>query len=319
MVYKYSYNDWLNGTIIWNDIISHEIDGCYISDKCREKIIKRQKTIFNKLTKAHLHSLINGLKLETKSSVRDEEIIDSHLKTIDNLFSGLIDGFENTEVILYTKADPDSYSDILLKKQIPPLMVTTFDKGDIERIRESKQKYFMNNGVWNYSVIETQEMHNLVKYADYQAEVWASAYYEFRTMLLDNKGNFKNTASFGLNKDNLRALRNKLTDNNFIVKTNSELFLRIFSGTFLYDEEKITWNSSISCLNYFISELEYFGMHTPKGFGKWDCIGNSFRSSNIDIAIKPEALRKVKKSEITFNDKEKIDNIISFLKRLSRQ
>jgi hypothetical protein len=314
MSFKHTYRDWKEGNLLWNDIVSNEFEESYISNECKSKIDVEQKQLFNSISKNHLLILVDEFAIKNRDVISKTDSIISYLKTIENLFNGVINNFGDTKVIFQEKVPPYSYSAITKRKLIPPLSIDAFNEVDIQMIREARTK-FLSSGKWNFKVIETPKINKLVNHPTYQAEVWAKTYYDFAKRLNLNNGNFRNTFNSKVHSYLLKSLRVSLHKGSFISKTTDvELFIKIFKSCYLFSDERIIWLKSLSSLNYFISELEKLGLEYPKDYDKWEVVANCFAKER-DKKISKDSLRKIKKSEILLDDKKRIDGMISFIKR----
>lgn len=311
MRFKYSFQDWENGIITWNSIISSKYETDFISENCIAKINSRQKEIFIDQAKLYLDSLVKNYNLKRRSDTNRPTTLNKLLQTIDNLFNGDVLSFENTTLLDEEQALTESIPIEYKKKVIPPLDLVEFDKIDIEFIQE-KFKHYINTGVWDFSVVDTPSLNDLQNNIDYYTSIAAKAYYDFKTRLNSYEGHIYNTFNCRIDDYILKQICVDLKRDGFISEESSTTFFpKIFKGYYVLQKENVTWLKNQECLNYFISQMKGHLTYN-KDYGLWGVTTNCF--SGKDFVFKKSSLRRAKKIDKYPNYKAQIDKILSRVK-----
>ncbi len=254
-MYKHSYDDWLHGQLTYTDVFSNgRYDKDYISPGDKEKIELKQKEIFDRVFEDRLESrkrlLIKNFR---NSSNRESEIL-KHVKTFENLLYGTIEDFDDITVI----EDEDFLNAPPLKKKIiPPLDETRHGEVDLQFIQEAIKEY-LQTGEWDYQKVQTTDSGELFNHMDFYGEFYARLYYELIRYLRNAKdAPFNSFSTKNVNYEGIGLIRAGLKNAQYISPSVSPRdFLRIFSGSFLLDNERIDWLGSYDALNYFLNQLK---------------------------------------------------------------
>lgn len=309
---KHTFKDWKEGKITWNTIVGdyHDDNSCITAD-CVAKINKLQKEIFNRQCKLKLEELKEGFFIKNRDEQDREESLRLQLKTIDNLFNKPIEQLNKTSYIVLGEKDESGNLVEHFVRSIPPLNLSRFSSTEIKIIRESRN-YSFSNGLWNHEVIETPHIESLKNDVFFNGVTWAKAYSDFAKSLKKYKGSFQNSFSSFFNRRQLNKLLKELIEKGFVSKqTGFAQILNVFGKSFILKDERVKWLKSNVSLKYFITQLDSKDLiDEPFGYRKWETVTNCFITSSISDFKTEENLRKVKFSELSSSDKEKIDNIL---------
>lgn len=290
-MYKHSYNDWLHGMLTYTDVFSNwRYDKNYISPGDKEKIELKQKEIFDRVFEDRFDNRKRLLIRNFRSSSNRESEILKHVKTFENILHGRIEDFEDTTVI-----DEEDFMNAppLKRKIIPPLNETRHDEVDLQFIQEAIKEH-LQIGEWNYQKVQTADSGELFNHMDFYGEFYARFYYELIRYLRNAKdAPFNSFSTKSVNYEGIGLIRAGLKNAQYISPNVSPRdFLRIFSGSFLLDNERIDWLGSYDALNYFLYQLKpkltYSENHKFYGTA-------SICFSKKAGPVNPDTLRKAKK------------------------
>ncbi|MDT0646940.1 hypothetical protein RM545_09575 [Zunongwangia sp. F260] len=286
--YRYSFQDWLNGTITFTDIASnifYEKD--YISPEDKEKVQQKQREIFNQILDDRFEIKKSFLIQSFRRSSNRGSEISKHITTYENILYGNIDGFEDTTVIIeedFMKA-PE-----LTVKLIPPLNETNHGSVELNFIQESIESYHQT-GDWDYRTVQTPNPKDLFGHMDFYGEFYAGFYYRLINYLKSLKDAPYNSYKVeDLNYEKFGLIRAELKKAGYITEDISPAaFLRIFSGSFLEESQKIDWLKNYNTLNFFLRRLKP-KIYTSKNHGFYDIASNCFLIKGG--VVNPSTLRK---------------------------
>ncbi|MGV6832658.1 MAG: hypothetical protein ACWA5P_13985 [bacterium] len=308
MNYRYTYNDWEKGNIIWNDIESHKYDDDYISNRCISKIQNHQQIILDDISNEYTENLVKGYISNRRKSRDRSTLVSGLLRTIDNLLNKDIDSFKDTITMDEKQAMTESFTLERKVKIIPPLNWTMFDRNDIDWIQRA-YSHFYTLDKWNIEVIETPVKEELSKYVECKNTINAKAYNDFPRRLRQYNGVVFNTFSSDIGDFKLGQLRSDLIKKGLISRdTNREYFIKAFSGYYLFRNERISWLKNLETLRYFITQLNN-EITYQKDYGKWQVVCNCFVRGNKDI--NSDSLRKATNITAFKDQKDDLDDILS--------
>ncbi len=313
MEYKYTYKDWEEGIINYDSIIANSDTDYYISNDSISKIRKKQRQIFSSESRKRVKILFTRYISKYRDEEDKNEVVNSLLETIHNLFYMDINSFEDVNTLDLSEAQKNQIPEEKYVKKIPPFNFLAFDKNTLLLIKEVKERYD-NERDWDFQVVKTPIIEDLNKHVDYIAEVNTKAYYEFSKQIEAEKGAIYNTfISEKLEENSLGIFRADLIKYGFIDRDIERYrFIKIFQGYYLLEGEEINWLKSQNSLNYTISEIIKLGLISiPKNYGKWEIVRNCFRIKGKKIT--QTNLRVAHKNKITINDKKKLSELINNL------
>ena len=295
---------------MWNSIVSNRYENNYISQGCKLQIQQAQEQIFKQESENLLENLIASYNLNRRKDTNRGSTINKLLDTINNLFYGDIDSFENTIILDEEQAMTQSLPIEFKNKLIPPLNWASFNKSDIKYIQDAYSK-FNETGNWDYSVVETSNKERLFTHVNFRYSLFAKAYHDLSKSLRQYNGVINNTFESEIDSDVLARLRVDLMKHGFIAKEADRLlFIKIFQGYYLLQSERINWLKSLDCLRYFIITMNI--LKHQKEYGKWEVASNCFLNNNV--IINPDTLRKATKIDKSPIEKQQLESILSSIK-----
>jgi len=298
MQFQYTYEDWKEGRILWNSILSHTFDSDYISEECQIKIEKDQRLIFKDMAKHTEKSVHQTFIKDYRSSKEINSIARRWFETIDNLFSGDLNSFEETEIVDLEQGLTETQVNIDVVCVIPPVGSIQFNKRLIQLIREAKEEY-ENTHTWNHNFVQTPIINDLRNHQDFLAELYANAYTNFSKRLRRYGGMTTNTFGSGYEEFSLRRFKVDLSKAGFIdSRIDTELFVKIFDEYLLLQTERMNWLESLDSLHYLIDSLS---LTTPEGIGVWDTVSNCFIIKGKEIDS--DNLRKANRCSTALSQK----------------
>ena len=165
MSYKYTYQDWEEGKIIWNDVESNKYENNYISKECIAEIKIHQQKTLDIISYRYTENLVKGYIADRRKSRDRDTLVSGLLKTIDNLLNKDVDSFRDTITLDEKQAITESIPKERKVKVIPPLNWLNFDSNEIYWIQNAYSN-FLTWGQWNTEVIETPIEEELPKYIE---------------------------------------------------------------------------------------------------------------------------------------------------------
>lgn len=293
MSFRYTYQDWKAGKILWNGIDSNWDKDDYMAKDCIVKINSEQQIIFNKEAQLITDRLLEDYVIEKRTDTNRETTLKRIYKTVDNLLLGSISSFGDTTLIFETRGD--SYyelSDEIDRKLIPPMNWDDFDEIEVNSIQNAFEKYKNRGDQWNYKAVQTPIIEVLNNHIDYFGEVNAKAYLDYSNHLRRFNGEIYNSFDTKIPEHKLSKIRGALKKNEFIDEsTNSVHFERVFQKKYIFQSERINWTGTKQALRSFIKLIES-SFDKSDTRSKWDTLQNCiiYKGGEID----PNTIRKSK-------------------------
>lgn len=310
MSFHYTYQNWKEGTLLWNGIDSNWNRNDYISKNCILQINTEQDEIFNREAKLITERLLNTYLVEKRTDTNRETTLKNIYKTVENLLYGDVDSFTDTTLLFESHGNGIyELSDEIDRKLIPPMEWDDFDFIQIQSIQKAFKFYKNNSSKWNYKTVQTPVIKDLNKHVDYFGEVNAKAYLDYSNRLRRRNGLIYNSFNTSISEHKLSKIRSGLKKGRFIDKESDSIFFeKVFLKNYIFQDERINWIGSKQALRHFVIHIEATFSESDKR-SKWNTLQNCFVINGEEI--NPDSIRK---SKSTIKSADRVELMIQMLK-----
>lgn len=293
MSFRYTYEDWKAGKVLWNGVDSNWDKDDYIAKDCIAQINSEQRVIFNREAKLITDRLLKEYVIDKRSDTNRETTLKKTYETVENLLRGDLSSFLDTTIIIETRGENFYHlTDEIERKLIPPRDWDDFDHVEIKSIQKAFENYQNKGNQWNFKTVQTPVIEVLNHHIDYIGEVNAKAYLDYSIHLRRFNGEIYNSFNTKIPEHKLSQIRGLLKKYRFIdVNTNSVHFERVFQKKYVLQHERINWIGTKQALRSFIKLIEStFDKSDTRS--KWNTLQNCFVHDGNEID--PNTIRKSK-------------------------